>query len=89
MKNSIQLRVRLPRSQAARWLALPPSIRAKAVALVMASAGNIDLAELAAMRRELTNLGTLINQSLKLSHGSTVNEAALNKCVSLLSSLLK
>ena len=89
MKNSIQLRVRLPRSQAARWLALPPPVRAKAVALVMATAGNIDLAELAAMRRELINLGTLINQSLKLSHGSTINEAALNECVSLLSRLTK
>ena len=88
MKNSVQLRIRLPRAQATRWLVLPPSARAKAVALVLASAGTIDLAELVALRRPLVNLGTLLNQSLRNSLGHSVNEKALKECVSLLSRLI-
>ena len=56
MKTSVQLRIRLPQAQAALWLALPPSVRAKAVAMVLGATGNINLAELASMRRELVNL---------------------------------
>jgi hypothetical protein len=85
MKNSVQLRVRLPKAKAALWLALPPSVRAKAVAMVMGAVGDINLVELAAMRRELVNLGTLMNQSLCVSHGRSVDDDALKACVALLS----
>ena len=87
MKNSVQLRVRLPRAQAALWLALPPVVRAKAVAMVMGAAGNINLAELAATRRELVNLGQLLNQCLRVSGGRSVDDEALKACVELLARL--
>ena len=85
MKTSVQLRIRLPQAQAALWLALPPSVRAKAVAMVLGATGNINLAELVSMRRELVNLGTLLNQSLCVSRGRSVDDATLKQCVSLLS----
>ena len=84
MKNSRQLRIRLPKSQAAMWLALPPSVRSKAVAMVLGTVGNVNLAELASMRREMVNLGTLLNQSLCVSHGRSVDDNALKACVALL-----
>ena len=87
MKNSTQIRVRLPNNQAQRWLDLPPTYRAKAVAMVLNAAGEIDLNQLAKQRRELVNLGTLLNQSLANSHGSSVNEKALVQCVDLLKKL--
>lgn len=87
MKNSTQLRIRLPRENASRWLELPPVSRAKAVALVLNAWGKIDLKELVAMRRELTNLGTLLNQSLAASSGQSVDEKALTQCVGLLKKL--
>ena len=87
MKNSTQIRVRLPSNQAQKWLTLPPSSRAKAVAMVLNAAGEIDLPELAKMRRELVNLGTLLNQSLAASHGRRVDEITLGQCVSLLKKL--
>lgn len=81
--------MRLPRDNAARWLTLPPSNRAKAVAMVLNSAGRIDLAALLAMRRELVNLGTLLNQSLAASRGQSVEEAALTECVEILRNLTR
>jgi hypothetical protein len=89
MKNSVQLRIRMPRQEATRWLALPPSSRSKAVSLVLSAAGTCDLNELAAMRRELSSLGTLLNQSLRTSLGKSVNINALNECVSVLKHLTR
>jgi hypothetical protein len=87
MKNSTQLRIRMPREKASHWLELPPSSRAKAVAVVLNAWGEIDLKELVAMRRELVNLGTLLNQSLAASYGQSVDEMSLGQCVSLLKKL--
>jgi hypothetical protein len=87
MKNSIQLRIRLPRQGAEKWLDLPPTARAKAVALVLGSAGEIDLKQLVGMRRELVNLGTLLNQSLEASCGRVVDGNALKECVTLIKKL--
>lgn len=89
MKKSYQLRVRLPANHASQWLLLPPTVRSKAIAILLSSANKIDLLELVNMRRELSNLGNLLNQSLSISRGQTVDEAALNSCIKLLSSLLK
>ena len=89
MKCSIQLRVRLPRDEAEKWLTLPPTSRAKAVALVLRSAGNIDLKRLVGMRRELVNLATLLGQSLEASYGQTVDGSALNECVRLIKQLVR
>ena len=89
MKCSIQLRVRLPRDEAEKWLTLPPTSRAKAVALVLRSAGNIDLKRLVGMRRELVNLATLLGQSLEASCGQTVDGNALNECVRLIKQLVR
>jgi hypothetical protein len=87
MKNSTQIRVRLPGINASKWLELPPSSRAKAVAVVLNAWGEIDLKELVAMRRELVNLGTLLNQSLAVSYGQGVDEKSLSQCVGLLKKL--
>lgn len=87
MTNSTQIRVRLPSSQAQKWLVLPPSSRAKAVAMILNAAGELNLAELVKYRRELVNLGTLLNQSLEASHGQQVDEITLGQCVALLKKL--
>jgi hypothetical protein len=89
MKNSTQIRVRLPKHDAEKWLTLPPSSRAKAVALVLNAAGAIDLAELVKLRPQLSNLGTLLNQSLAVSRGRNVDGKALCECVQLVQKLLR
>ena len=89
MKTSTQIRVRLPRVEAEKWMTLPPTSRAKAVALGLRAAGNIDLKQLVGMRRELVNLGTLLNQSLEASCGRTVDGNALNECVGLIKKLVR
>ena len=89
MKNSVQLRIRLPRQDCEKWLELPPTSRAKAVALVLRSAGEIDLKQLVGMRRELINLETLLSQSLEASSAQTVDENVLYECVELIKKLVR
>ncbi len=89
MKNSVLLRIRLPRVDAKKWLELPPTSRAKAVALVLRSAGKIDLNQLVGMRRELVNLATLLDQSLEATSFETVNENVLYECAALIKELIR
>jgi hypothetical protein len=89
MKDSVQIRIRLPKAKASPWLDIPPVLRSKVVGMVLGAVGTINLAELASMRRELVNLGTLLNQSLCVSRGRSVDDAALKQCVALLSRITK
>jgi hypothetical protein len=87
--NSRQIRIRLPGEEAVRYLALPPRERSIAVAMILRSVDGIDLKTLVVMRNELVNLGTLINQSLRVSQGKSVNEIALTDAVKLLKTLTR
>jgi hypothetical protein len=73
-----QIRIRLSKSVADKFLTLPPRLRSKVVSLLISSSNlGLDLNELLGMRRELVSLGTLINQSLKTSWGQTVDATAM------------
>ena len=56
MKDSVQIRIRLPKAKASPWLDIPPVLRSKVVGMVLGAVGTLNLAELASMRRELVNL---------------------------------
>ena len=56
--------------------------------IITAAIGKIDLQLLLEARRELTALGNLVNQSLKLSWGESVNLSALESVVKKLGGLL-
>ena len=87
---SKQIRIRLPHVPGAQLLALPPAVRAQTVALTLnASAAKVDLAALAGYRRELANLGKLINQSLQLSRGTSFDVTAAERAVELINSLIE
>ena len=63
---SIPVRLRLPASEAAAWLALPPRVRARALAAVLVCYRNgVDLGLLIASCEQLRRLGVLLNQSLR------------------------
>ena len=85
-----QLRIRLTDQTARRLLTLPPRARCRAASMMIsATMDNIDLGELFAMRRELVALGNLLNQSLRLSWGGSVDESALRGVVEKLGGLLQ
>ena len=85
-----QIRIRLTDQTARRLLTLSPRARCRAASLMIsATMDNIDLDELLAMRRELVALGNLLNQSLRLSWGASVDESALRGVVKKLGGLLQ
>lgn len=57
--------------------------------LVTAGLTNIDLAELLSARKELSALGNLLNQSLRVSWGEAVDETALRGVIKKLEGLLR
>ena len=57
--------------------------------MISATMENLDLGELLAMRREMVALGNLLNQSLRLSWGGSVDESALRGVVEKLGGLLQ
>jgi len=86
----MRLRIRIPDQAGERLAVLRPVLRAQVVATVLESHSNgIDLAELLAMRRELSRLGTLINQSLRVSRGVLTNTAAVEKAAAILTALTR
>ena len=69
MSASTQLRVRLSPLVAAKFLALPPSARATAVAASLtAGTDGVDLLKLITSVDELRRVGVLLNQALRLAH---------------------
>jgi hypothetical protein len=57
--------------------------------MVGAAMANVDLGELLAMRKELTSLGNLLNQSLRVSWGKAADREALRAVVTKLEDVLK
>lgn len=89
MSPSLQLRIRLSKGSAQRFLALPPRSRSRAVSFLLASVQDgLDLAELLQARRELISLGVVINQSLRLSWGKTTDGVALRALLKKLDRIL-
>lgn len=90
MKNSEQIRVRLSSNAVENLLSFPPRMRSRAVSmLIMAGLKNIDLTELLSFRRELVSLGSLLNQSLRTSWGTSADEEALRRIIHRLEGVLK
>jgi len=84
------MRLRIEPSAVQKLRELPPTVRAEVLTLLVnATLGTqgVDVASLVGYRQELRNLGILINQSLRLSHGQTVNVATLQQAVELLNQL--
>lgn len=90
MKNSEQIRIRLSSNAAESLLTFPPRMRSRVVSmLVTAGLTNVDLAELLSARKELSALGNLLNQSLRISWGESVDEVALRGVIKKLEGLLR
>ncbi len=82
---TVQMRIRLPQSQAEKLLSLPPRMRLSAVTLMIGSlVERVDLARLVELEPTLRNLGTLLNQSLRISKGIGVDNGALLEATNLL-----
>ena len=63
---------------AQQLLALPPGLRGRTMALIaLAHVQGLDLQKLVAATVELRRLGVLINQSLRVSRGASVDLPAL------------
>lgn len=89
MSPNLQLRIRLSKGSAQRFLSLPPRSRSRAVSFLVASAcEGIDLPALLQARRELVSLGVLINQSLRLSWGQSADGVALRELLKKLQRIL-
>jgi hypothetical protein len=89
-KNGLAMRLRIEPAAAQKLRELPATVRAEVLTLLVnASLGKqgIELASLIGYRQELKNLGLLLNQSLRVSHGQTVNVATLQQVVEVISQL--
>ena len=85
MKQSRQIRIRLPAPLAKELEAFPPQVRGRILSLLwLEQKHGVDLNALLSMRQELVNLGNLFNQCLRLSHGQWVNTEILQKVIELL-----
>jgi hypothetical protein len=85
MKQSLQLRIRLPEPLAKELEAFPPRMRGRLLSLLwLERKQGVDLNALLSMRQELANLGNLLNQSLRLNQGRMVDTEALRKVIELL-----
>jgi hypothetical protein len=73
-------RARLPNALATQFMGLPPNLRARVVGfIVMAHVGGMDLQKLVAAIDQLRRLGVLLNQSLRVSRGVSVDVVALQE----------
>ena len=73
-------RARLPNDLASQLMALAPGLRGRTSALIiMAHVRGLDLQKLVESASELRRLGVLLNQSLRVSHGQSVDVAALEQ----------
>jgi len=88
--QTTQMRVRVSPGVARKLSALSPRARCRAVSMMVGAAmANVDLGELLAMRKELTSLGNLLNQSLRVSWGKAADREALRAVVTKLEDVLK
>jgi hypothetical protein len=88
--KTTQMRIRVSPDVARRLLALSPRARCRAVSMMVGAAmEGVDLGELLAMRKELSSLGNLLNQSLRASGGAAVDREALRAVVTKLEGVLR
>jgi len=86
----MRIRIRINDDMGERLAALRPVLRGRVVATVMEThAAGVDLAELLAVRRELAHLGTLLNQSLRVSKGLLPDVATVQEAASLIATITK
>ena len=75
-------RARLPKDLAGPLMSLPRGIRGRTVGLILlAHNQGLDIQKLVAAAAELRRLGVLLNQSLRVSSGSSVDEQSLREAV--------
>jgi len=89
-KNGQQIKLRLEPAVAQKLRELPPALRAEVVALIInASLGKqgVQVASLTGYRQELKNLGLLLNQSLRLSHGQAFDVVVVEQVVEVINQL--
>ncbi len=73
-------RARLPMPLAQQLMQLPPGLRGRTMALIaLAHVQGMDLQKLVASASELRRLGMLINQSLRIGRGLSVDVPALQE----------
>jgi hypothetical protein len=73
-------RARLPMPLAQQLMQLPPGLRGRTMALIaLAHAQGLDLQKLVTSASELRRLGVLLNQSLRVSRGLSVDVPALQE----------
>lgn len=81
-------RARLPNDLARHLMQLPPGLRGRTVAfIVLAHSTGLDVQKLVASSNELRRLGVLINQSLRLSHGASVDTPSLSEAAKKVNAL--
>lgn len=75
-------RSRLPQALANQLLALPRGLRGRTIAfIVMAHTTGSDLQKMVESASELRRLGVLLNLSLRVSHGTSVDQEALHEAI--------
>jgi len=78
----------LPVAVANQLLSLPVGIRGKTVGLVLLAHGQgMDLTKLIVAAGQLRKLGVLLNQSIRLAKGSSVDHNALQEAVKAVQTL--
>ena len=81
-------RARLPKDLAGPLMALPRGIRGRTVGLILlAHNQGLDIQKLVAAASEMRRLGVLLNQSLRVSRGNSVDTDALASAVKLIGGL--
>lgn len=78
-------RSRLPQALAGQIMDLPRGLRGRTIGfIIMAHTQGLDLQKLVAAAVEMRRLGVLLNQSLRVSRGMSVDTAALEAAVKLI-----
>lgn len=81
-------RARLPRQLAEQLLGLKRGLRGRTVAfIVLAHTSGLDLAKLVEAATEMRRLGVLLNQSLRISKGTSVDAKDVDEAVQNLKGL--
>jgi hypothetical protein len=83
-----QVRLRLGQAAAEQLRELPARVRSEVATLAInAALAGVPVARLVGCRQELKNLGLLLNQSLRVSRGQSVNVEALAQAVGVVQKL--
>ena len=85
-----QVRLRLGQNAATQLRELPARVRSEVVTLtVNAALAGVPVVQLVGYRQQLVNLGNLINQSLRVSRGQSVNVEAVKQAAEVIQKLIQ